>query len=138
MTSCVITWRKTFMGSAEMDAGGQHDLPLGYKRRGYEVNVAHPVCNQEAMRSACQSERETQQRGIDLPRPLQRLDVDCEVDQRVERANGADIACLGSLDAQVFGLAIDAFAGRALAVDALVERTLAIKRHGASGHLLPG
>ena len=58
---------------------------------------------------------------------MQRFEVDREIDQGVERANGADGACLGSLDAQVFGLAIDAFTGGALPVDDVVERTLAIE-----------
>ncbi len=53
--------------------------------------------------------------------------VDREIDQRVEGANGADVARFGSLDAQVLGLAVDAFTGGALVVDDLVEGTLAIQ-----------
>ena len=49
------------------------------------------------------------------------------MDQRIERANGADIACFGSLDAQVFGLAVDAFAGGTLVVNDVVEGTVAIQ-----------
>lgn len=63
------------------------------------------------VRLAHLGQRKAQQRGIDLLRRLEDSDVDREVDQRIERANGTDVACLGSLDAQVFGLAVDA-AGR--------------------------
>ncbi len=79
-----------------------------------------------------------QQGGIDLPCSLQRFDVDREIDQGVERANGADIERFGSLDAQVFGLAIDTFAGGTLVVDDVVQGTLAIKRHAhqATGFLV--
>jgi hypothetical protein len=58
---------------------------------------------------------------------LKGLDIDGEIDQGIERADGAESACFGSLDAQVFGLTVDAFAGGALAVDALVEGTVAIQ-----------
>jgi hypothetical protein len=117
------------MSSAEKGTGVQHDPPLCWKRKGCEVDRTHPVRGQKTIGSACQREREAQQGSIDLLGPLKDLAVDREIDQRVERANGADVARLGSLDAQVLGLAVDAFAGRTLAVDALVERTLAIKRH---------
>src|SRR2546425_13273959 len=82
-----------------------------------------------AVRSAYQGERKAQQGGIDPLGLLESLDVDREVDQGVERAYRADITCFGSLNAQVFGLTVDAFTRRTLVVDELVERTLAIQRH---------
>ncbi len=68
------------------------------------------LVNRRPLGSTGQGERNVQQGGIDLPCSLQRFDVDREIDQGVERANGADIERFGSLDAQVFGLAVDAFA----------------------------
>jgi len=53
--------------------------------------LAHPARCQQAVRSACQGEGEVQQRGIDLLRPLERFDVDREIDQGVERAHRADV-----------------------------------------------
>ena len=81
---------------------------------------------QLVVRLACQGQRNAQQGGVDLLRPLQHFDVDGEIDQGVERANGADVACLGSLDAQILGLTVDTFAGGALVVDDVIERTLTI------------
>lgn len=63
-----------------------------------------------------------EQGGIDLPRPPKAVDVDGEVDQSSERAHRAEVARFGSLNAQIFGLTINAFAGGALLVNALVER----------------
>jgi hypothetical protein len=69
---------------------------------------------------------------------LERLDVDRQIDQRVERANGADVACFGSFDTQVLGLTVDAFAGGALVVDDVIKGTLTIQGHAhqATGFLV--
>ncbi len=64
---------------------------------------------------------------IDGPGSLKRLDVDREMDKRIEGANGADVTCLRALNAQVLRLAVDAFTGRTLVVDDLVEGTLSIQ-----------
>jgi len=80
------------------------------------------------MHSTCPHEREAQQGGIDLLGLLEGLEVDREIDQCIERANGADVACFGAFNPQIFGLAVDAFAGRTLSVDRVVERTVAIQR----------
>jgi hypothetical protein len=94
-----------------------------------EGSLAHSDGREQVVRSACQGEREAQQGSIDPLSLLEGFDVDREIDQGVERAHRADVACFGSFNAQVFGLTVDAFAGGALVVDDLVERTLAIQRH---------
>jgi hypothetical protein len=49
-----------------------------------------------------------EQAGIDGSCPLERLDVDGDIDQGIESTDGADVACFGSLNAQILGLAVDA------------------------------
>jgi hypothetical protein len=79
-----------------------------------------------------------EQGGIDLPRSLESLDVDRQIDQRMERAYRAQVACFGSFDAQVFGLAVDAFAGSTLVVDDVVQGALTIQgdTHQATSFLV--
>ena len=60
---------------------------------------------------ACQGKRNAQQGGIDGSCSLENLDVDRQIDQGGECANGADVACFGSFDAQILGLTVDT-AGR--------------------------
>jgi len=52
-----------------------------------------------------------------------------EIDKRIEIAHGASIAHFGAFNAEALSLAIDAFAGSALVVDALVERAATIQEH---------
>src|SRR5207247_3081540 len=92
-----------------------------------EVVLVPPVRRQQATGLAGQGQRKAQQGGVDLLRALEGFEVDGEVDEGVERADRAEVARFGSLDAQLFGLTVDAFAGGTLAVNGLVERTLAIQ-----------
>jgi hypothetical protein len=61
------------------------------------VDLAQPDHGQQAVRSAGPGEREAQQGGIDPQGLLEGFDVEREIDQGVECADRADIACFGSL-----------------------------------------
>lgn len=52
--------------------------------------------------------------------------IDNQIDQRIEIGDGPTIADLGTLDAQCFGLAVDALAGRALRVNGVIQGTIAV------------
>ena len=69
-----------------------------------------------------------EQAGIDGARPLERLGIDRDIDQRVEPTHRADVARFGSLDAQVLGLAIDALTTGTLRVEGLVEGAVTIQQ----------
>lgn len=51
-----------------------------------------------------------EQAGIDGERLVEQPGVNAEINQGIEPTNGADVTRLGPLDAQVLGLAVDAFA----------------------------
>ena len=68
-----------------------------------------------------------EQGGIDGSRPLEGFAVDRDVDQGIETAHRADVAHFGPLNAQVLGLAVDAFGAGALVVNDAVERAIAIE-----------
>jgi len=53
--------------------------------------------------------------------------VDERVDQGVAVGDGLTIAQMRALDAKGYGLAVDAFGGRALAIGVFVSRTLSIQ-----------
>src|SRR6266568_3086672 len=78
-----------------------------------------------------------EQAGIDGAGSLERLGIDGDVDQRVEPTYRANVACLGSLDAQIFGLAIDALTTGALRIDGLVERAFPIEQGAHQAAFLP-
>ena len=124
--------------NAEEDAHAHVDLPLCEKRRIDEVDRTHSTREHEARSSACQGKRNAQQGGIDGSCSLENFDVDRQIDQGVESANGADVACFGSFDAQILGLTVDTFAGGALGVDDVIEGTLSIQGHAhqATGFLV--
>jgi hypothetical protein len=72
-------------------------------------------------------QRGHEQGGIDGPRPLEGFEIDGDVDQGIEVAHRAEVARLGPLNAEVLGLAVDAFAPGTLGVDRLVEGAIAIQ-----------
>ena len=78
-----------------------------------------------------------EQAGIDGTGLLERLGIDGDVDQGIEPTHRADGARFGSLDAEVFGLAVDAFTTGALRVDGFVERTGAIEQGAHQAAFLP-
>ena len=69
----------------------------------------------------------SEQRGIDSPCPLERFGVDEDIDERIEASHCGPTAHLRSLNAQRFGLTVDAFSTGALAIDALVEGSIPIQ-----------
>ena len=70
----------------------------------------------------------SEQRGIDGPCPLERFGVDEDIDERIEASHCGPTAHLRSLNAQRFGLTVDALRTGALAVDALVERPISVQQ----------
>src|SRR6266849_1908488 len=82
-------------------------------------------------------DRGREQAGVESPGPLERRGSDGDVDQRIEPTDRADVACLGSLDAQVLGLAVDALTTGTLGVDGLVERALPIQQGAHQAAFLP-
>ena len=78
-----------------------------------------------------------EQAGIDGARLLKRLSIDGDVDQGIEPTHGANVARFGPFNAQVFGLAVDAFAAGARGIDGLVERPIAIEQSAHQAPFLP-
>src|SRR5258708_12335269 len=68
-----------------------------------------------------------EQGGVEVANPAQGPCIDDQVGQRVEIADGVTVAYFGSLDAQFFGLTVDALGAGALIVDGMIERPLAIQ-----------
>jgi len=83
------------------------------------------------------TDRGREQAGIDGARLLKRLSIDGDVDQGIEPTHGAHVARFGPFNAQVFGLAVDAFAAGALGIDGLVERPIAIEQSAHQAAFLP-
>ncbi len=105
---------------------GQQKEPSARKKRGGSSSAR--------LRLGDEASQGREQAGIDGAGPLERLGIDGDVDRRIEPTHRAHVARLRSLDAKVFGLAIDAFARGALIVDGMEERTVPIKHesHEAS------
>ena len=55
------------------------------------------------------------------------LCIDDDVDEGVQIVDGTGVAYFWAFDAECFGWTVDAFAGGALAIDALVKRTGAVQ-----------
>ncbi len=68
-----------------------------------------------------------EQAGIDGPRPPERFSVDRDVDQGIEVTDRVDVTRFGPLNAEIFGLAVDAFTGGSLLIDSLVEGAIPIQ-----------
>src|SRR5579859_595164 len=68
---------------------------------------------------------------------MQSAYIDNQIDQSVQVSNRAAITGSGTLDAQFFGLAVDAFARRALGVNRVIERTAAIKQNALKSSQFP-
>src|SRR6266571_8454504 len=81
------------------------------------------------------AELRAEQTGIGGPRPLQRFGIGDEVDQGVAIADGLLVTQLGSLNAEAFGLTVDAFSRGPLPVESLVEGGSAVERHTHLGAL---
>ncbi len=76
-----------------------------------------------------------QQGSVELTSALQSAGIDDQVGQRVESAHRAQVAHHGPLDAQGFGLTVDALGTGALVIDGVVEGALPIQQdaHASSG-----
>ena len=68
-----------------------------------------------------------EQAGIEVAHAAQRSGVDDQIGERVEIADGVNIAYFGSLDAQFFGPTVDALGAGALVVNSVIEGPLAIQ-----------
>ncbi len=81
--------------------------------------------------------RKGKQSGIDGFGPFNGTHIDNQIDQGIQIGNGTSVANARTLDAQLFGLAVDTFAGSALGVNDMVKRAGTIKQDALESSRLP-